>query len=402
MPIDFSLSEEQELICRTVEDFARAELREQMRAHEAAGGLSERTRRLAHELGLDRLNLPEAHGGHGADERLLALVNERLAWGDAGAAVALATWQPVLAALAALGGGDAGGAARWYERVAALTESPSRAAVAFSERLDTELPAAGFGCRAERRGGAYRLTGRKAFVTLAEGAALTLVAAQAEEGPAVFAVEGAPEGLRTEPLAPRTGLQAAPLYDLVLDGVEVPAESRLPGEDITGALRHFFARAAVQQAARCVGVMAAAWTTARDYAAEREAFGKPIAHFQAIAFMLADMATLTDASRWSVWQAAHALDAGGKRALRDAHCAVANAYAAAREVTEQAVQILGGAGFVEDYPAEKWMREARALTLGWGTDELALSVVAHELLDTADDAEPEALLPMPQAQPVTT
>jgi alkylation response protein AidB-like acyl-CoA dehydrogenase len=401
MPVDFELTEDQTLIAQTVEEFATAELRGNMRDYEKLEGVPDSLRKTFLEIGLERVAFPESLGGMAADDRLMALVNEKLGFGDAGAARALLGWEGVVIALQELATGEE--TSRLLETAVGKGSAPSWGALAYSERASGDGFDGPFATVATRDGDDYRLNGTKSFVGLAEGAALVLVFATVDDGIGIFAVEGDAKGLSVAPCGATTGYMACPTYDVTLDNVSVSAASRLTGGDdtVTG-LRRFTTRAALHNAARAVGIMDAAWRYARDYASERVAFGKPIAHFQAIAFMLSDMAMLTDASRWSIWNAAFQFDTHSKTALRDGLSAVAGAYENLRRVTEDAVQILGGAGFVEDHPVEKWMRDAQSLTLHYTTDWICLRGLGLEYTRTTGDAALDELLPLPPIQPVAT
>ena len=155
-----------------------------------------------------------------------------------------------------------------------------------------------------------------------------------------------------------------------------------------------FARAMVVNAARQVGLARASYEFALEYTQERKAFGKPVAHFQSIAFALADMAMEVDAARWMVWRAATELDKG---TWTSAVAALAHANEAAWRVADNGVQLLGGAGYVQDYPVEKWLRDTQALALfGPPSESADLAVAAREL------GEPLAGLPSSNLQPFFT
>jgi len=401
MSINFEPTEDEGLILETVGSFSDAELRATMREHEDTGGVSAKVRKSFSEIGLDRLLFPDTLGGMGGGDRVAALVTERLARGDAGASVALQSWDSIAMTLQELG------SEQQTTDVLGLAQAGNWGSIAWTEGSPGDDPST-WTTQAVRTAEGYTVTGEKRFVRLAEGSALTIVFAQTDlaeglAGVRGFALVGTPEGMTVEAETTGTGLLAAPSYRVRLESVVVPESGLLQAsDDYPMGLRRLFARLALMNAARCVGVMESAWTYARDYAAEREAFGKPIAHFQAIAFMLSDMATLTDASRWSVWQAADSLDRGAKTALRDAACAVSNAFENANRLTEDAVQILGGAGFVMDHPCERWMRDARSLSLSYGSFDLAIRCVGHELMRSTATAELDDLLPLSTLQPVLT
>jgi alkylation response protein AidB-like acyl-CoA dehydrogenase len=185
------------------------------------------------------------------------------------------------------------------------------------------------------------------------------------------------EGIETARVQP-CGLEAAGACELRLNGA--PIALRIVD---AAALERARARMLLHVAALLVGVARAACAYATRYAAERTAFGRPIAHHQALAFLLVDMATAVDAARMAVWRAAAAIDCGAELAWAGTS-AFAEAAEQALFVTPSAVQVLGGHGFMKDHPVEKYMRDARTLAqLGGGRDhcelEAAAVVVEHDL-----------------------
>jgi alkylation response protein AidB-like acyl-CoA dehydrogenase len=153
-----------------------------------------------------------------------------------------------------------------------------------------------------------------------------------------------------------------------------------------------FARMQLATAARQVGLARASYEYALQYTQERVAFGKPVAHFQAVSFTLADMHMDVESARWMVWRAAAELDRGGADAVLSVAKAAVHANDAAWRVADHGVQLLGGAGFIQDYPVEKWMRDTKALAMLGGTDQLSQLVIAG-----LDDGIPTSAI-----QPVVT
>ena len=150
--------------------------------------------------------------------------------------------------------------------------------------------------------------------------------------------------------------------------------------DDDAALGRAWLSVAVQNAAMHLGVARASHAYALQYTQERIAFGKPVAHFQAVAFMLADAAMLVDAARWSIWRGAWALDGGRDDAPRAVGEALVNAYEIATRLVDDGVQLLGGAGYVFDHPVEKWMRDQKTLSLSGVTPEAAEDLLTSCLL----------------------
>jgi butyryl-CoA dehydrogenase len=376
--ISFGLEEEQELVQETVRKFAVEHIRPKLRELETAGALPESLTKQFHELGLGLVDVPEALGGQGASLVTAAIVQEELAFGDPGAAVAL--WAPALAAQALLALGDETQQKRFLARFAEAGAHGRAGAVAYSER---NAPLEGFATVAKKSGGDWILDGKKAFVVNGGQADLTVVFAQLDgtsgwDGAAAFVVEAGNPGLKAGARHALLGLSTVHAAELVLEGCRVPDVNRLlaGGQLLDGAQR-MFARGGLLNAARQVGLARASYEFALDYTQERKAFGKVIAHFQSIAFTLAEMHMDVEAARWMVWRAATQLEKGR---LESVYEAVAHANEAAWRVADNGVQLLGGAGYIRDYPVEKWLRDTKALALFGAPSECAsLGVAAHEL-----------------------
>lgn len=398
--ISFALDDDQQLVQETVRKFAVETLRPNARAWERAGEVPEVARRAFHELSLSLADVPEAAGGGGLGMLTACLAHEELGWGDAGAAVAL--WAPHHAAAVVTELADEQQAARLLAPFAAGDGAERLGAVAWSER---RMPAEGFTAVAESVEGGYRLRGDKAFVTNAGRAALTIVFAQVEpergwQGIGAFAIEGSAEGMEAGERAGLLGLETAFAADLKLGGVFVPEENRLRGgTDFLGAVWRFWARVSLVNAARQVGLARAAYEYALAYTQERHAFGKPVAHFQAVAFTLAELAMDVDAARWLLWRAAAAFDrpetADAEWARLVAEAAV-HCNEAAFRAADGCVQLLGGAGYLQDHPAEKWLRDTKALASCAPSDQLCQLVAASALLgqEPIDAALPAGIQPV--------
>jgi len=337
--IDFALDPELELLRETARHFAERRLRPHDRAFEAARDVDAATRSAFAEIGLAAVEWPENLGGAGLGALARALVLEELGAADAGAAFALDPLGPAFYALA-----ECGGAAALQTFAAPLLDRPGARAVF-----------------------AWNGAGRVAFANGAATGAIPWVPAERVDllvlldADAVAVIDA---GIAATPLR-GAGLRAAGAAELRLDRAPVRAWWVNP----RGA-RRALARARLHAASLLVGVMRAAADYSRDYALQRVAFGKPIAHHQALAFLIADMAMAAYGCRLLVHEAAARLDRGD-----DAAEACATAFLEVAEqslfVTPNAVQILGGHGFMQDYPVEKWMREARTLGLLCGGADAA-------------------------------
>jgi acyl-CoA dehydrogenase len=371
--ISFGLDEEQRIVQETVRKLAVEELRPRLRELEQRG-VPDELRRRAHALSLSLLDVPERCGGQGAPLTTAVLVHEELAFGDPGAAVALIA--PHLAAPAIVLLGDAAQQERLLARFVTADAALRTGALAWSER---EAPLSGFATTATRVEGGWRLDGRKAFVVNGDGAELTVVFAQLAgtsgwDNIGAFIVEKGTAGVTVGARHQLLGLGAVAAHELSFAGAVVPDHNRLLGDgNFVARCELLLARAMLVTAARQVGLARAAYQFALDYTQERQAFGKPVAHFQAIAFTLAEMAMEVDAARCMVWRAARELDKGAWTA---AVAAAAQANEAAWKVADNGVQLLGGAGYVRDHPVEKWLRDTKTLALFAPPTEIAQLMLA--------------------------
>jgi acyl-CoA dehydrogenase len=353
--IEFEPTEEQQLIVDTVRQFAANEIRPQ--AHDAAEArkLPESVLEQAHELGLVALGLDEDHGGGGDRNAITGvLIAEELAYGDL--AIALAILSPSLTGLPVTEfGTDAQKAEILPSLVGPSFCAGSLALIEPDIRFDPYHPTT----RASRDGDQYTLSGRKCFVPWLDSGDPVLVIATEGDSPQAFLVPRSSQGLSATPER-NLGLDALPTVELALDDVRVPTSARLGG-DAGCDVGSIVDRGRIALAAAAVGVSRAAFEIARDYAKEREAFGAPIATKQAIAFKIADMAIEIDAARLLVWEAAWLLD-GGAKATREAVLASRQAAQVALTVTDGAVQVLGGYGYIRDYLPEMLHRNACGFT----------------------------------------
>jgi len=391
--ISFGLEEEQELARDTVRKLAAEALRPRMRDYEKARAVPDALRQQVHELGLGTIDLPEALGGGGASLVTAAIVHEELAVGDPGLAVALAS--PAAAAHAICALGDEAQRQRWVPRFTGADGWARRGAIAYAERGSGGAPDR-FATTARADGDGFVIDGTKAWVVDGGAAELVVVFAQLGDEPAAFVVERENPGLKVGARHQTLGLDVVEASELSFEGCRVGVDARLAGGgEFVAATARLFARLGLVNAARQVGLARAAYEFALDYTQERKAFGKAVAHFQAIAFTLADMHMDVEATRWMVWRAAVEVDRGE---LHDAWSAIAHAHEAAWRVADHGVQLLGGAGFIRDYPVEKWLRDTKALALhGPPSEALELEAAGAMLGHPVGSA-----LPSPWVQPFFT
>ncbi|HKU44582.1 MAG TPA: acyl-CoA dehydrogenase [Polyangiales bacterium] len=326
----FDLPEELTLLQSTARSFARDALLPKLRSAEAARAVDGDARAAYAQIGLADLELPSELGGASYGALARVLVNEELAAADAGAALALDRVGPALYALLELGGLDA---------LRSVLELPEARALLVTSR-EAALQLSG-----------DTLNGRVPYVPAEQAQLLVVLASDhalvVREGLAFERVRGA-------------GLRAAGGAELRLDGSKVAARLELRDDPL--AASRALARARLYLAALLLGVLRHADEYARAYALEREAFGRKIAHHQALAFLLVDMHAAVDGARLLIHDAALRADRGEPFAAVAAS-ALVEVIEVARWVGPAAVQVLGGHGFMQDHPVEKLMREARALGL---------------------------------------
>ena len=402
--IAFEPTEDQQLILGTVAEFARSNLGPRAREFEKAGAVAEDVRRAAQELSLAMAHVPDSVGGQGLGLLTAVLINEELAYGDAAAPFGLPGFGAYTLAALELADEE-----RARQLIAPFTD-PSRAAfgaVAWSERVpNRERP--GFITVARREGEAFVLTGQKCFVESAALAGSFIVFAQLDEsagwdGIGAFVVSRDNPGLRVGERHTTLGLDCASFSEITLESARVPAADQLSRKEPTSrsALR-FFAKHALLVAARQVGLARAAFDLSREYCDIRKAFGKPIGHFQAVAFTLADRHIDAESAREMCRRAAWAWDSGKDEStcLLYSAQAIAQAHEAAMRCGDDAVQLHGGAGFMRDVIVEKMMRDAKQMALCGLTAEHADQLAAAVELGVPLSAA--LVLPTPETQAVFT
>jgi alkylation response protein AidB-like acyl-CoA dehydrogenase len=403
--ISFEATEDQKLMVESVSQFAKTTLRPRIREFERERGLPESVRKTAHELGLGLIALPEAVGGAGLGLTTAVLLEEEIAWGDPAAGFAFGGPGALGRAVVELGTPE-----QAKEALALFTADDGHArfgAVAWGEPKAARARP-GLATVATKQGTGYRLDGEKAYVVNADRADRFVVFAQIDEekgwrGVGAFLVDRGAPGLSALPRAATLGLDAVSFGGVKLEGVMVADKARLQGgDDFDGALVRFFAKQALLVAARGVGLSRAAFEVTREYVDGRKAFGKPIGHFQAVAFAIADRAMDVDAARGLVWRAAATWDAHERgeadekeALLRTAH-AIAFVDEAAMRCGDDGVQLHGGAGFMRDYPVEKLMRDAKQIALCSMTAEHADQLAAAITLGAPID--PGLVLPTAETQ----
>lgn len=353
--ISFAPSEEQALIVDTLKRYAKDRLRAAFRDADENGELPTDLINKGWELGLVGSSIPEDFGGFGelsAVSGVLAL--EELGWGDLAAALALQA--PAAFALPIV---VAGTDAQKNEYLPQFSdETYPHATVALIE------PRLQFNPRqlqttAKRTNDGYVLNGIKGYVPMASGAEHFLVYANEDGATQAFIVPAKTSGVRLGEREKLLGVRALELGRVEFNNVTVPLDAKLGG-DAGINFDVIYARSQVAVAALAIGVARGAYEYALDYARNRQAFGEAIGQRQSIAFFLAEMLVEIEGTRLMVWEAAWKLD-NGEDAIRAALLAKHTADKTVMMVTDRAVQILGGHGYIREFPVELWLRNARGL-----------------------------------------
>jgi butyryl-CoA dehydrogenase len=376
--VDFALTPEQELVREAAREFAQREVapnvRDWDRAEELDRGL---VPRLA-AAGYLGAGWEEAYGGSGLDMVSYALVVEELGKADSSVRGVVSVNVGLVGKTIARFGSDAL-KREWLPR---LASGEALGCYALTEPA-CGSDAAALATRAERNGDGWRLSGAKTFITLGTWASVALVFARTgEPGPrgiTAFLVPTDAEGFDARPIKGKLGLRAQDTAELSLDAVPVPDENRLGelGQGFRIAMSALDA-GRISLAAGCVGIAQGCVDASVSYAKERRAFGRSIAGFQLVQELIAETAVETDAARLLVWRAASLADSSAQHTLESS---VAKLYASEVSVraANNAVQIFGGYGYVDEYPVGKYLRDARVTTLYEGTSQIQKLIIGRAL-----------------------
>lgn len=381
--ISFELTQEQRDLQGMMHEFARDVIRpaapEFDEKEETPWGIM----RQARSLGIDTYSYPEEFGGGGVSDPVTQMiVSEELNWGCAGIATSIEATKLCATAIAKCGTRDQ------QAKFLAMLCDPDRVvlgAMGLTEP-DAGSDVSSLKTTAKRVEGGWLLNGTKRFITnggIAEIHVIfaTVDAAQGWRGLQAFLVEKGTHGMTQGRKERKMGVRASHTAEVILEDCFIPSENLLGGEQGAGALGVLKTLESTRPgvAAGALGIARAALEYATEYAGQRQTFGKPIGGHQAIAFKLADMATEVEAVRLLVWQAAWRA-AQGMSGAKYASMAKLKAGDVAMMVTNEAMQILGGYGFIRDFPVEKWHRDAKIFQIWEGTAEIQRLVIARELL----------------------
>ncbi len=376
--MDFRLTEAQELIRKTVREFAEREIAPEALAHDASQEFPHAWARRMGELGLMGVFVPEAYGGSGLDVVSYAIAIEELSRADASAGVIAAVCNGLVCEPLLRWGTEE--QKRTY--LVPVARGEWLAAYALTEP-GSGSDAAAMRTTAELEGDEWVLNGTKSFATNASVSKVVLAYARTGSGKhdiSAFLVPTDAKGFTLQKKEDKMGLRASDTMLLSFDGMRIPKENLLGERDkgFTIAMATLDG-GRIGIAAQALGIAQRALEESLRFAKEREAFGQRIAEFQAIQWKLADMATEIDAARLLTYKAARRKDEGLRHTYESS---VAKLFAseAAHRAVDHAVQIHGGYGFIRDYVVEKLYRDQRVTEIYEGTSEIQRLVIARSIL----------------------
>lgn len=351
----FEPTEEQKMLVDTVARYASSNLRPASHDADEECQLPINLIKKGWGLGVLQASMPETYGGFGEHSAVTGvLAAEELAYGDLAGAISVMS--PGLFAIPILLAGSEEQNKEYLPPIVEGDWTPYTAALIepFYDNDPNDLKTT-----ATLDGDVYVISGDKSYVPYAMDAKAMIVYAALDGKTQGFIVPNGQAGVGVRERHKMLGINALPVYTVKFDDVRVPVTNRLggpDGHDFSSILASFW----LASAALALGVSKGALEYAINYAKEREVFGMKVAQKQAIAFMLAEMATEIEAIRVLAWEAAWLLDKGKEDAYKQAYLAFTGAADMAMMVTDRAVQILGGHGYIREHPVEKWMREGRS------------------------------------------
>ncbi len=376
----FELTEEQRVLKESIRRLAQERIAPRAAEMDASQEFPEDIHRLFVEQGLLKLKIPQAFGGVPADAVTCCLVTEEIARVDGSSSLMLVNHLAGLAPLVA--GSTEDQKSRFLPTI---VEEGHIVGFALTEP-EAGSDAASLQTRASKEGKGYRLTGAKCFITNGGVAKVfilfaTLDSALKKQGITAYLVEDENPGVRIGKKEDKMGMRASPTTELILEDAFVPEEARIGGEgEGWGLLIEGLAETRILIAALSLGLADGATEVAARYALERSQFGKAISTFQGIQFMLADMLMGIETARSLVYRAARMQDQGHPSVRRYASMAKCYSSDMAMRVTTDAVQMMGGYGYMKDYPVERMMRDAKVLQIFEGTNQIQRMIIARDYL----------------------
>ncbi len=372
--IDFELTDEQKLIRETARDFSDGEIVPRARENDRNEHFDTELVKKIADMGFLGAIVPEDYGGRGVDYRTYALIVEEIGRGCS----AMRTVVSVVTSLVCSSIVRWGSEEQKQEWLPQLCSGDALGCFGLTEP-DTGSDAANLKTRARQVDGKWRITGGKMWISLGNYSKLALVFAQTDpekkhKGLACFLVPTDQPGFTTQEIHHKLGLKGSDTAELALDDVE---------GDLMGEVGDGFkiAMSALDSgrysvAAGCVGICQGALEASISYSKERTQFDRPIASFQLVQEMIADMVVQTEAARGLVWRAGWLKDQG-KPSTTETSIAKLYATEAAVTCADRAIQVHGGSGYVDDYPVERYLRDARVTTLYEGTSQIQKLIIGR-------------------------
>ena len=397
--IEFELTDEQRLVREAARDFVDGEIVPRARENDRNEHFDTELVQKIADMGFLGAIVPEEYGGRGVDYRTYGLIVEEVGRGDSSMRTVVSVVTSLVCSSIVRWGSEEQ-KRQWLPK---LCSGEALGCFGLTEP-DTGSDASNLKTRAERSNGGWRITGQKQWISLGNYAKLALVFAQTDpeaygrrdaarssqdagqdaprrrhEGIACFLVPTESAGFESSEIHGKLGLRGSDTAELSLDGVEVPEEALLGevGEGFKIAMSALDS-GRFSVAAGCVGICQGSVNASVDYAKERRQFGRPIASFQLVQAMIADMKVQADAARMLVWRAAWMKDRDQPNTLETS---IAKLFATEAAVwcANEAIQVHGGAGYVDDHPVERWFRDVRVTTLYEGTSQIQKLIIGRAL-----------------------
>jgi alkylation response protein AidB-like acyl-CoA dehydrogenase len=375
--IDFELTDEQRLIQETARDFTDREIVPVARENDRNEHFDTELVKKLGDMGYLGPIVAEEYGGRGLDYRTYALIVEEIGRGDSSARTVVSVQTSLVCSSIQRWGSEE----QKHEWLPRLCSGEILGCFGLTEP-DTGSDAANLKTRAEKTGDGWRITGGKQWISMGNYAKVALVFAQTDperkhRGLAAFLVPTDSPGFSSGSIHGKLGLRASDTAELSFDGVEVGDEALLGdvGDGFKVAMSALDS-GRYSVAAGCVGICQGCVNASVAYAKERQQFGRPIAAFQLVQEMIADMTVDTEAARALVWRAGWLKDSG-KPSTTETSIAKLFATEAAVRNANLAIQVHGGSGYVDDYPVERYLRDARVTTLYEGTSQIQKLIIGR-------------------------
>ncbi|MFK8908738.1 acyl-CoA dehydrogenase family protein [Streptomyces sp. YS-3] len=375
--MNLELSEEQAAVRRLAEDFVAREVTPHAAAWDRAENVDRSIVKKLGALGFLGLTLPEEYGGSGGDHLAYCLVTEELGRGDSSVRGIVSVSLGLVAKTLAHWGSEEQKRA-WLPR---LASGEALGCFGLTEP-GTGSDAGNLATRAVRDGGDYVINGSKMFITNGTWADVVLLFARTNDTPghrgvSAFLVPTDTPGLSRRPIHGKLGLRGQATAEVVLQDVRLPADALLgpEGKGFSIAMSAL-AKGRMSVAAGCVGIARAALDAAVAYAGQREQFGRSIAHYQLVQELISDISVDVDAARLLTWRVADLIDRGEEFATAASKAKLFASEAAVR-AANNALQVYGGYGYIDEYPVGKLLRDARVMTLYEGTSQIQKLIIGR-------------------------